>query len=126
MDITSIFPDVTENKTIKYGHIGHNYKVWKLGWFRIPNMSQICSATFLWEYFDTWYQNMEWDQKQQIQRRYIYFAQSTCFLTLKHKGFLKFIKGKFVIFVFQFICFTNKISAQIESTGGIAEFHTLL
>ena len=26
MDITSIFPDKTENQTIKYGHIGYIYK----------------------------------------------------------------------------------------------------
>ena len=29
----------------------------RLGWFRIPKMSQICSATYLWEYFDT----KEWE-----------------------------------------------------------------
>ena len=30
---------------------------WALGWLRIPRMSQMCSATYLWEYFDT----KEWE-----------------------------------------------------------------
>jgi hypothetical protein len=64
-------------------------------------MSQIGSATNLWEYFD----NKEWENTK-IQRIYFGCAQSTCFPGKKLERISKIHKGKFVYMRFSIsLCF---------------------